>query len=146
MGKEISWVISALGSPDLTYPEDNIHCWYCSYGNMQDSYLAVRLDDRTVVSNWIYSRYLKRLFHSQAWKSDPENRYEMSEDLIDRILPGLSHISQVQTLLGTPEQAHSSQWSYYLGIRSVAQNSMAPEYLQITISNQAPILYRIIRK
>lgn len=83
---------------------------------------------------FIFSYYPERPFQSEKWKKDPEKRFELSEDLIERnLLIGLNK-QQVEQLLGKTESANETEWSYYIGFVP-RFGSIDPDIIEITFKN-----------
>lgn len=73
-----------------------------------------------IIFSWIYylSYYPNQPFNRQKWYNNPEERYELSQDLIQRnILIGQSK-KQVGNMLGSQENSDSSNyWTYDIGTK-----------------------------
>ena len=75
-------------------------------------------------------------FDKQKWKTNIENRYELSDDIIDsQFLIGKTK-SEVKQLLGEPDGwSQDDNWSYYLGYKPGIIGSIDPDYLDIEFKN-----------
>lgn len=86
-----------------------------------------------IVMLWIItaSYYPTHDFDKQKWHDDVEQRYELSEDLIDsEVLMGKT-MDEVKLLLGDDyQESGKDQWSYYLGFRPGFAN-IDPDVLEI---------------
>lgn len=77
-------------------------------------------------------------FDSKIWKNDPENRFELSKNLIDSNLLIGKTKDQVVQILGKTENFKADVWVYYLGFLPSPGN-IDPDILQITFENEKVI-------
>ena len=84
-------------------------------------------------------------FDKEKWKSNSENRYELSEDIIEsKILIGKTK-TEVIEILGEPDgNKEENYWSYYLGYVPSLFN-IDPDFLDINFENNKVVTVKQLR-
>lgn len=89
------------------------------------------------IALWLFniSQYPRHNFTKEAWSTNQEKRYEISQNIIDSDLLIGQTKSEIRQLLGDEGNTDSSDhWTYYLGFRPGFIN-IDPDVLEIKFEN-----------
>jgi hypothetical protein len=83
----------------------------------------------------ISSSFPERTFDKQGWENNPDQRYEYTDDLVDnKKLIGLTN-SEVEEMLGEPDEKNDSTLVFYIGYCPKYFMNMDPDWLELELKD-----------